>query len=46
MEMKWKQIPLGPLQTNCYVVSDGQDCIIFDPGEEPQKIIQYIQTKI
>lgn len=45
MEMKWTQIPLGPLQTNCYVVSDGQDCIIFDPGEEPQKIIQYIQTK-
>ncbi|MFF2854528.1 MBL fold metallo-hydrolase [Peribacillus sp. NPDC058002] len=43
--MKWKQIPLGPLQTNCYVVSDGQDCIIFDPGEEPHKIIQYIQTK-
>ncbi|MFJ7991339.1 MBL fold metallo-hydrolase [Peribacillus frigoritolerans] len=43
--MKWTQIPLGPLQTNCYVVSNGQDCIIFDPGEEPQKIIQYIQTK-
>ena len=43
--MKWNQIPLGPLQTNCYIVSDGQNCLIIDPGEEPQKIIQYIQTK-
>lgn len=43
--MKWTQIPLGPLQTNCYIVSDGQNCLIIDPGEEPQKIIQYIQTK-
>lgn len=43
--MKWKQIPLGPLQTNCYILSDGQNGIIFDPGEEPQKIIQYVQTQ-
>ncbi|MEH6946206.1 MBL fold metallo-hydrolase [Peribacillus asahii] len=43
--MKWNQIPLGPLQTNCYILSDDQTCIIFDPGEEPQKLIQYIQTK-
>lgn len=42
--MKWKQIPLGPLQTNCYVLSNQEKCIIFDPGEEPQKLIQYIQT--
>lgn len=45
MKMKWNQIPVGPLGTNCYVVSEEQNCIIFDPGEEPQKIIQYIQTQ-
>ena len=45
MKMKWNQIPLGPMQTNCYVLSEEQSCIIFDPGEEPQKIIQYIQTQ-
>lgn len=45
MKIKWNQLPLGPLQTNCYILSDDQNCIIFDPGEEPQKIIQYIQTK-
>ena len=43
--MKWKQIPLGPLQTNCYILSNEQSCIIFDPGEEPEKIIQYIGNK-
>lgn len=45
MKMKWNQIPLGPMQTNCYVLSEDQNCLIFDPGEEPQKLIQYIQTK-
>ena len=45
MKIKWKQIPLGPLETNCYILSQEQSCIIFDPGEEPQKIIQYIQTQ-
>lgn len=45
MKLKWNQLSLGPLQTNCYILSDEQHCIIFDPGEEPQKIIQYIQTK-
>lgn len=45
MKIKWNQIPLGPLQTNCYILSKEQSCIIFDPGEEPQKIIQYIQTQ-
>jgi hydroxyacylglutathione hydrolase len=44
--MKWYQLPLGPLQTNCYILSnDEQDCVIFDPGEEAAKLIQYIQTK-
>ncbi|WP_409301669.1 MBL fold metallo-hydrolase [Peribacillus sp. SCS-155] len=44
--MKWKQMPLGPLQTNCYIVENSQnECIIFDPGEESAKIIQHIQTK-
>ncbi|PLT34718.1 MBL fold metallo-hydrolase [Bacillus sp. V5-8f] len=44
--MKWNQLPLGPLQTNCYILSnDAQECIIVDPGEESAKLIQYIQTK-
>lgn len=31
--MEWKQIPLGPLQTNCYVLyNETMEGIIFDPG--------------
>lgn len=40
--MKWKPIPLGPLQTNCYLISNGQACLIIDPGEEGGKLIQII----
>ncbi|MFD0048364.1 MBL fold metallo-hydrolase [Actinomycetes bacterium NPDC127524] len=43
--MKWNQLPLGPLQTNCYVLSNQEECIIFDPGEEPDKLINYIGSK-
>jgi len=44
--MNWFPLPLGPLQTNCYILSrkDGS-CLIIDPGEEPNKIIQYISSK-
>ena len=33
--------PLGPLQTNCYVVSNkDKECLVFDPGEEGLKLIK------
>ena len=35
---------LGPVQTNCYIVSNKEkQCIIFDPGEEGSKLIKEIQ---
>jgi hydroxyacylglutathione hydrolase len=41
--MKWKQVPLGPLQTNCYLVyGDDQSCLIVDPGDNPKKLIKRI----
>lgn len=41
--MEWKQIPLGLLQTNCYVLYNQQkDCIIIDPGSEGDKLITYL----
>jgi hydroxyacylglutathione hydrolase len=41
--MKWKQVPLGPLQTNCYLVyADDQSCLIVDPGDNPKKLIKMI----
>lgn len=37
--MDWMQLPLGPLQTNCYIVKKDGICLIIDPGEEGKRII-------
>ena len=42
--MKYYQIPLGPLGTNCFIVmNEKKECIIVDPGEEGAKLIQFIK---
>ncbi|WP_028399204.1 MBL fold metallo-hydrolase [Ectobacillus panaciterrae] len=42
--MKWTQLPLGPLQTNAYILhNEKQECIIFDPGNEGEKLISHLQ---
>lgn len=36
---------LGPIQTNCYIVSNKQkECLIFDPGEEAARLIKEIRA--
>lgn len=46
MTLKWRQLPLGPLQTNAYVLrNDKKECIIFDPGHEGEKLISYLQQE-
>ena len=43
--MEWKQVPLGTMQTNCYVLKkEDKSCLIIDPGSEGEKLIQYLQT--
>jgi glyoxylase-like metal-dependent hydrolase (beta-lactamase superfamily II) len=44
--MKWSQIPLGIMQTNCYIVEnpDGT-CLLFDPGSEGKKLISWLDEK-
>ncbi|MCE4956112.1 MBL fold metallo-hydrolase [Macrococcoides caseolyticum] len=37
------KIPLGQIQTNCYIIHNEKEIIIFDPGDEPEKIIQAIE---
>lgn len=38
----WRQ-PLGPIQTNCYVIStEAKQAIIFDPGMDPQPLLDYV----
>ena len=44
--MKWFQQPLGPLQTNCYILANDQkECVIFDPGAEGEKLINWINEE-
>lgn len=44
--MKRTQIPLGVLQTNCYVIEDDHDsCLIFDPGSEGKKLINWLNKR-
>lgn len=40
--MNWRPVPLGPLQTNCYLLSKGQSCLVIDPGDEADKLVQLI----
>lgn len=43
--MHIKTIPVGQLQTNCYVVTDPDTkaCVIIDPGDESQRIQRYLE---
>ncbi|MFK9093282.1 MBL fold metallo-hydrolase [Bacillus salipaludis] len=44
--MKWQQIPLGALQTNCYIVENpDRTCLIFDPGGEGNKLIHLLNQR-
>ncbi|KAA0966057.1 MBL fold metallo-hydrolase [Sporosarcina sp. ANT_H38] len=37
---------LGPIQTNCYIISDESgNCLIMDPGEESGRIINKVKSK-
>lgn len=37
--------PLGPIQTNCYIIQDEQNnCLIIDPGEEGKRLITEIEN--
>ncbi|MEW9049641.1 MAG: MBL fold metallo-hydrolase [Neobacillus sp.] len=44
--MKWSQIPLGALQTNCYIIEkEDKTCLIFDPGSEGKKLIKWLEKR-
>lgn len=44
--MEWTQIPLGPVQTNCYVLTkEDSSCLIVDPGAEGEKLIKFLRER-
>lgn len=36
-------MPLGPLGTNCYIVSLGKEALVFDPGGNADELISYLK---
>ena len=44
--MNIKKIVVGELQENCYIVEKNNICLIIDPGDEPNKIINNIDKKV
>ncbi len=40
-------LTVGPVQTNCYLVSaaGSRECVVIDPGDEAGKIYEYITKK-
>lgn len=44
--MKITTLPLGYLQTNCYILqSDTGHCLVIDPADQADMILDFIQTK-
>lgn len=41
--MKIDTIKVGSLETNCYLIINDDKCIVVDPGDESEKIIDKIQ---
>lgn len=42
--MQIKNIKVGPLETNCYILNNGNGCIVIDPGDDYNNIIREIGT--
>lgn len=41
-----KQLPVGPIQTNCYLAGceETREGVVIDPGEEPERILAEIKA--
>ncbi len=41
--LKIRKITVGPLMTDCYILSNSDECVIVDAGGNPEKIIEEIE---
>jgi len=44
--MRIHQIPVGPFEMNAYIVAEENSpkCLLIDPGDEPDKLIEFIEN--
>ncbi len=43
--MNIERLVVGELQTSCYILTEGDDTLIIDPGGDHQKIIEHVKTE-
>ncbi|MEI5905862.1 MBL fold metallo-hydrolase [Bacillus spongiae] len=44
--MIWERLPLGPLQTNCYIIkNERKECLIFDPGGDGDRLLKLLRSR-
>ena len=43
--MDVKMLTVGPVQENCFLVSEGERAVIVDPGEEAPRLLRAIESK-
>lgn len=44
--MKVKKVVVGELEENCYILENNNKCIIIDPGDEIDKIVENINCHV
>ena len=42
--MNVKKLALGAYQTNCYLLWEGSQAVVIDPGYEPDTILRALET--
>lgn len=42
--MHIKTFPLGPLETNCYLLTEGNEAVAVDPGGNPASLVQHLNA--
>lgn len=42
--MEIEKVVVGPLYTNCYILSEKDETVVIDPGAEPEKIFSTLPT--
>jgi len=43
--MEIERLIVGPLRTNCYILSEVDDCIIIDPGGDTSYIVDFLKSR-
>ena len=38
-------MPLGPLDTNCYLVHSDREAVVIDPGGDAQEILSFLASE-